>query len=103
MKVEMKDFVIGSTVGIIIGLLLGSGAIVIMDMARINNQEREYLYKLEFHEKIREELMNYRSSLDVESSDYLFETRINGANYLVWIKYNDLFDYFDYSYARLGR
>ena len=103
MKVEKKEIVIGSTVGIIIGLILGVGAIVLMDMVKENNQRNEYFNELEFHEKVRMGTMNYRSSLDVESSDYLFEYKINGVNYLVWVKYNDVFDYFDYSYARLGR
>ena len=103
MKVEKKEIVIGSTVGIIIGLILGVATIALLDMVRENNQINEYFDELEFHEKIRMGTMNYRSPLDVESSDYLFEERIDGVNYLVWIKYNEIMDYFDYSYARLGR
>lgn len=103
MKVEKNEIVIGSTVGIIIGLILGVATIALLDMVRENNQYNEYFNELEFHEKVRMGTMDYRLSLDVESSDYLFEYKINGVNYLVWIKYNDVFDYFDYSYARLGR
>lgn len=103
MKVEKKEIVIGSIVGIIVGLILGVAITSLMDMVRENNQYNEYQSKLEFHEQVRSELMNYRSSLDVESSDYLFEMGIDGINYLVWLKYNDITDHFDYSYARLGQ
>ena len=103
MKVEKKEVAIGSTVGIIIGLIFGVAIVSMLNIVTENNQLNEHLRELEFHEKIRAELMNYRSGLDVEDSDYLFEEKINGVTYLVWMKYNELFDYFDYSYARLGR
>ena len=57
----------------------------------------------EIRDQNRTEIMNYRSTLDIDSSDHLFEEYIDGTKYLVWIKYNEVFDYFDYNFARLGQ
>ena len=103
MKIEKKEVVFGLMAGIVLGLIMGCAIATAIDMQKKQNAYNDYMRKLEFHEQIRKGLVNYRSSLDIESSDYLFEEKINGVNYLVWVKYNDVFDYFDYSYARLGQ
>lgn len=103
MKVEKKEFVVGSIVGIIIGGCLGIATMALLDMVRENNQYNEYQKELEFHEQVRTSLMNYRSTLELDSSEYFFEKRFDGKIYLVWLKFNDLFSYFDYNYARLGQ
>lgn len=103
MKVEKKEVVFGLMAGIVLGLIIGCAIVTVIDMQKESIQYIKYVAKLEFHEQVRSDVMNYRSGLDIEDSEYLFEESIDGHNYIVWIKYNEVMDYFDYNYVRLGQ
>lgn len=101
MKVEKEGLTIGLMTGIIVGLVLGLVVVTILDMARDNSRYEDYIKGLEFREAVRAEIMYHNPSMDIDASDYLFETRINGQDYLVWVELNEP-KYFNYNYARLG-